>query len=54
MNNKTNTKEKGFEEFIEQELGSLHNISLGPLVCMIKSLCMDTELVLGVYKKYSK
>ncbi|MEI8339712.1 MAG: type I restriction endonuclease [bacterium] len=43
---KTNTRESGFEEFIEQELISLHNYQQRSASSYSKDLCMDTELVL--------
>ena len=46
MTTKTNTKESGFEEFIEQELVSLHGYRSRPNSSYNKELCMDTELVL--------
>ncbi len=42
----TNTKESGFEEFIEQQLVSLHKYRSRPNSSYNKDLCMDTELVL--------
>ncbi len=47
MTTKTNTKESGFEEFIEQELVSLHGYQSRPASVYDKKLCMDTELVLS-------
>lgn len=44
---KTNTKEKGFEEFIESQLEKLHGYSVRVASAYDKELCMDTELVLG-------
>ena len=46
MTTKTNTKESGFEEFIEQQLVSLHRYRSRPSSSYNKDLCMDTELVL--------
>ncbi|MBP9855851.1 MAG: type I restriction endonuclease subunit R [Candidatus Pacebacteria bacterium] len=46
MTTKTNTKESGFEEFIEQELKSLHSYRTRSTSSYNKELCMDTELVL--------
>jgi type I restriction enzyme, R subunit len=46
MTTKTNTKESGFEEFIEQQLVSLHKYRSRPSSSYNKYLCMDTELVL--------
>jgi type I restriction enzyme R subunit len=46
MTTKTNTKESGFEEFIEQELKSLHSYRTRQNSSYNKELCMDTELVL--------
>lgn len=43
---KTNTKESGFEEFIEQELVKLHAYRSRPASAYDKALAMDTELVL--------
>ena len=47
MTKKTNTKESGFEEFIEQQLVDLHNYQSRPASAYDKKLCMDTELVLS-------
>jgi len=46
MTTKTNTKESGFEEFIEQQLVSLHKYRSRPSSSYNKDLCIDTELVL--------
>ena len=46
MTTKTNTKESGFEEFIEQQLVILHKYRSRPSSSYNKDLCMDTELVL--------
>jgi type I restriction enzyme R subunit len=46
MTTKTNTKESGFEEFIEQELKNLHSYRIRSTSSYNKELCMDTELVL--------
>jgi type I restriction enzyme, R subunit len=46
MNTKTNTKESGFEEFIEQELSSNNGYRVRQASSYNKELCMDTELVL--------
>lgn len=46
MTTKTNTKESGFEEFIEQELKSLHSYRNRLNSSYNKELCMDTELIL--------
>jgi type I restriction enzyme R subunit len=46
MTTKTNTKESGFEEFIEGQLVSLHKYRSRPSSSYNKDLCMDTELVL--------
>lgn len=46
MTTKTNTKESGFEEFIEQELVKLHGYRSRVASGYDKTLCMDTELVL--------
>ncbi len=44
---KTNTKEKGFEELVERELSSLHGYQVRVASSYDKLLCMDTELVLS-------
>lgn len=46
MPQKTNTRESGFEAFIEQELVSLHGYRTRPASSYDKELCMDTELVI--------
>jgi len=46
MPQKTNTRESGFEEFIEQELVSLHGYRTRTASSYEKELCMDTELVI--------
>lgn len=46
MTTKTNTKESGFEEFIEQQLVDLHKYRSRSNSSYDKELCMDTELVL--------
>jgi type I restriction enzyme R subunit len=46
MTTKTNTKESGFEEFIEQELVNMNGYRSRPNSSYNKDLCMDTELVL--------
>lgn len=46
MTIKTNTKESGFEEFIEQQLVNLHGYRSRPHSSYNKELCMDQELVL--------
>lgn len=46
MTTKTNTKESGFEEFIEGQLVSLHKYRSRSNPSYNKDLCMDTELVL--------
>lgn len=46
MTTKTNTKESGFEEFIEQELMKMHGYRSRVASSYDKNLCMDTELVL--------
>ena len=50
MTTKTNTKESGFEEFIEQQLVELHNYQTRQTSAYDKKLCMDTELVLSFVK----
>ena len=47
---KTNTKEIGFEEFIEQELQKLHNFRVRMASSYDKELCVDKELVLEFVK----
>ena len=47
MITKTNTRESGFEELIEQELVKLHNYQSRKTDSYDKNLCMDTELVLN-------
>ncbi len=54
MTMKSNTKESGFEEFIEQELGRLHKYRLRLNSSYNKELCMDTELVLEFVQKTQK
>lgn len=51
MTTKTNTKESGFEEFIEQELVNLHSYQSRPASVYDKNLCMDTEVVLSFVQK---
>lgn len=46
MTIRTNTRESGFEEFIEQELVGLHAYRKRLNSSYDKALCMDTELVL--------
>ncbi len=46
MTIRTNTRESGFEEFIEQELVGLHAYRRRTNSSYNKELCMDTELVL--------
>ena len=46
MIQKTNTKESGFEEFIESELVEMHGYRSRGASMYDKNLCMDTELVL--------
>jgi len=46
MPQKTNTRESGFEEFIEQELVSLHGYRTRSASSYDKELCMDPELVI--------
>jgi type I restriction enzyme R subunit len=50
MTQKTNTKESGFEEFIENELVNLHGYRARGASAYDKGLCMDTELVLEFVK----
>jgi type I restriction enzyme R subunit len=47
---KTNTKEKGFEEFIEGELSRLHGYRVRVASSYDRVLCMDAELVLAFVK----
>lgn len=54
MNNKTNTKESGFEEFIQDELVRLHGYRARQNSSYDKKLCMDTELVLEFVKNTQK
>lgn len=51
---KTNTKESGFEEFIEQELVSLHKFRSRTNAEYNKVLCMDTELLLEFIQNTQK
>ncbi len=51
MITKTNTKESGFEEFIEQELVNFHGYRSRLASEYDKALCMDTELVLEFIQK---
>ena len=46
MKTLTNTKESGFEEFIQNELSSLHGYRVRSTHQYDKKLCMDTELVI--------
>lgn len=46
MQVKTNTKESGFEEFIQNELEKLHGYRIRSSNNYDKKLCMDTELVI--------
>lgn len=48
---KTNTKELGFEEFIEGQLGKLHAYRVRVASTYDKELCMDKELVLEFVEK---
>src|SRR3989339_480125 len=48
---KTNTRESGFEEFIEQELAGLHGYRSRTASMYNKSLAMDSELVLEFVQK---
>ena len=54
MNTKTNTKESGFEEFIEHELVGLHGYRSRPASSYNKTLCMDEELVLEFIQNTQK
>jgi type I restriction enzyme R subunit len=45
MTTKTNTKESGFEEFIEQQLVELHSYRSRPSSSYDKAFAMDTELM---------
>ena len=47
---KTNTREIGFEEFIEKQLHNLHGYRARMASSYDKDLCMDTELVLEFIK----
>lgn len=47
---KANTKEIGFEEFIEQELHTLHGFRIRMASSYDKQICMDKELVLEFVK----
>lgn len=51
MKLKTNTKESGFEELIEQELLALHKYQSRLASQYDKDLCMDKELVLDFVQK---
>ena len=48
---KTNTKESGFEEFIEHELVAAHGYRSRPASVYNKALAMDSELVLEFVQK---
>jgi len=50
MTIKTNTRESGFEEFLEQELVNLHSFRSRKIHTYSKELCMDIELVLEFVK----
>lgn len=50
MTKKTNTKEKGFEEFIEGDLLKLHGYRSRSVSDYDKELCMDKEIVLEFIK----
>src|ERR1035437_3375666 len=54
MNTKTNTKESGFEEFIEQELIGLHGYISRKADNFSKDFCMDTELLFRFIQKTQK
>lgn len=54
MTQKTNTKESGFEEFIEGELVGVNKYRLRQNSSYDKKLCMDTELVLEFIKNTQK
>lgn len=51
---KTNTKESGFEEFIEKELVHQHGYRSRPASVYDKALAMDTELVLEFIQSTQK
>lgn len=51
---KTNTKESGFEEFIERELENLHLYRIRLNSSYNKELCMDTEFVLEFIQNTQK
>jgi type I restriction enzyme R subunit len=51
---KSNTKESGFEDFIEKQLGELHKYRFRLNSSFNKELCMDTELVLEFVQKTQK
>ena len=51
MTQKTNTKESGFEEFIENELVNNQGYLSRQNSSYDKALCMDTELVLEFIQK---
>lgn len=51
---KTNTKESGFEELVEQELMEIHGYRSRKASDYDKNLCMDTELVLEFVKNSQK
>jgi hypothetical protein len=46
MKTLTNTKESGFEEFIQNELEKMHGYKIRSSHLYDKKLCMDTELVI--------
>lgn len=54
MLTKTNTKESGFEEFIEQQLVELHDYRKRSNSSYNKEFCMDTELVLEFIQNTQK
>ncbi len=54
MNQKTNTKESGFEEFIEGELVGVNGYRKRQNSSFDKKLCMDTELVLEFIQNTQK
>jgi type I restriction enzyme R subunit len=54
MTTKTNTKESGFEEFIETQLAAVHRYRTRVRDLYNKELCMDTELVLEFIQSTQK
>lgn len=51
MKTLTNTKESGFEEFIQNELEKMHGYKIRSAHLYDKKLCMDTELVIEFIEK---